>query len=258
MFRFFIALIPIAILPQNIDMYISLLHEGNISGVREQLPELVSKFPNDPDVMYLKALLTMDGMEALEQYSTLLDKFPESKYAPDAAIKIGEYFYARGLYTQASSYLSQVLTQFPNYPNVQRVIDLMVSSFQATGEEDSAKYYIYMYKSMFPGLDISEYNYQGSNRRVEVASLNQRSNEKKHYVVQIGAFSSETNARRLKLQVSQIGYSVIVTPVETNGRKLHAVRVVGYSSNKAANQAGNNIKKKLGISYRVLYRPKDS
>ena len=69
-------------------------------------------------------------------------------------------------------------------------------------------------------------------------------------------FGSEANARRLKLQVSQIGYSVIVTPVETNGRNLHAVRVVGYSSKKAADQAGRNIKKKLGIDYRVLYRPK--
>jgi tetratricopeptide (TPR) repeat protein len=256
MAKVLIVLIPLLITAQNVDMYISLLHEGNTAGVREQLPELVSKFPNDPDVMYLKALMTTDGMAALEQYSNLLDKFPESKYAPDAAIKIGEYFYARGLYTQASSYLSEVLTQYPNYPNVQRVIDLMVSSFQATGEEDSAKYYVYMYKSMFPGLDVSEYGYRDTERRMEAAALSSRVMEQKHYVVQIGAFGSNANAKRLKLQVSQIGYSVIVAPVETNGRNLHAVRVVGYSSKKAADQAGRDIKKKLGIDYRVLYRPK--
>ena len=256
MAKLLIVLMPVLTLAQNVDMYISLLHEGNTAGVREQLPELVSKFPNDPDVMYLKALMTTDGMAALEQYSNLLDKFPESRYAPDAAIKIGEYFYARGLYTQASSYLSGVLTQYPNYPNVQRVIDLMVSSFQATGEEDSAKYYVYMYKSMFPGLDVSEYGYRDTERRAEAPTLNPRVMEQKHYVVQIGAFGSEANARRLKLQVSQIGYSVIVAPVETNGRKLHAVRVVGYSSKKAAEKVGRDIKKKLGIDYRVLYRPK--
>ena len=256
MAKILIVLIPLLITAQNVDMYISLLHEGNTAGVREQLPELVSKFPNDPDVKYLKALMTTDGMVALEQYSNLLDKFPESKYAPDAAIKIGEYFYARGLYTQASSYLSEVLTQYPNYPNVQRVIDLMVSSFQATGEEDSAKYYVYVYKSMFPGLDVSEYGYRDTERRTEVTALSPRVMEQKHYVVQIGAFGSNANAKRLKLQVSQIGYSVIVAPVETNGRNLHAVRVVGYSSKKAADQAGRDIKKKLGIDYRVLYRPK--
>ena len=75
-------------------MYISLLNEGNSSGVRDQLPELISKFPNDPDVLFLKALLTQDGMSALEQFGNLLDKYPESKYAHDAAIKIGEYFFA--------------------------------------------------------------------------------------------------------------------------------------------------------------------
>ena len=256
MAKLVIVLIPIFMMAQNVDMYISLLHEGDTAGGREQLPELVSKFPNDPDVMYLKALMTTDGMIALEQYSNLLDNFPESKYAPDAAIKIGEYFYARGLYTQASSYLSEVLTQYPNYPNVQRVIDLMVSSFQATGEEDSAKYYVYMYKSMFPGLDVSEYGYRDTERRTEATALSSRVMEQKHYVVQIGAFGSNANAKRLKLQVSQIGYSVIVVPVETNGRNLHAVRVVGYSSKKAADQAGRDIKKKLGIDYRVLYRPK--
>ncbi len=109
---------------------------------------------------------------------------------------------------------------------------------------------------MFPGLDVSEYGYRGPERRTEAPALNPRVMEQKHYVVQIGAFGSEANARRLKLQVSQIGYSVIVAPVETNGRKLHAVRVVGYSSKKAADQAGRDIKKKLGIDYRVLYRPK--
>lgn len=241
---------------QNIDMYISLLNEGNSSGVKDQLPELISKFPNDPDVLYLKALLTQDGMSALEQFGNLLDKYPKAKYAPDAAIKIGEYFFARGLYSQASSYLSKVLTEYPNYPDVQRVIDLMVNSFQAIGEEDSAKYYIYLYKSMYPGLDISDYglrennNYNSRNQRTRLSS------NQKHFLVQIGAFSSESNAQRLKLQVSQIGYNVIVRAIETNGRKFHAVRVVGFSSNKEAEKVGMSIKKKLGIDYRVLYRPK--
>lgn len=250
-----ILFIPMFCFSQNIDLYISLLHEGNSSGVRDQLPELVSKFPNDPDVLYLKALMTTDGMEALQLYGDLLDKFPKAKYAPDASIKIGEYFYARGLYSQASSYLSGVLTKYPNYPNVERVIDLMVSSFQAIGEEDSAKYYVYLYKSMFPQLDVSDFGYGDSDRKKIDLNYNSPISRQRNYVVQIGAFRSESNANRLKLQVSQIGYEVKVTPIETNGRKLHAVRLTGYSSKKVAEQAGLNIKKKLGIDYRVLFKP---
>ena len=72
---------------QNIDMYIALLNEGNSAGVKEQLPELISKFPNDPDVLFLKALLTQDGMSALEQFGSLLDKYPKSKYAPETTVR---------------------------------------------------------------------------------------------------------------------------------------------------------------------------
>ena len=75
-----IAIVVTFIKAQNIDMYLSLIHEGQIVAVKEQVPELMSKYPNDPDVWYLKALITTNGDEALEQYQLLLEKFPESKF----------------------------------------------------------------------------------------------------------------------------------------------------------------------------------
>ena len=64
------------------------------------------------------------------------------------------------------------------------------------------------------------------------------------------------NAKRLKLQVSQIGYEVELSKIQTNGRGLHAVRVVRFKSKSAAEKIGKIINKKLGVDYRVLYRPK--
>ncbi|MDP6202431.1 MAG: hypothetical protein QF616_09410, partial [Candidatus Marinimicrobia bacterium] len=81
--------IPFFLFAQNVDMYLSLLHEGQTDGVKEYLPELISKYPNDPGVRYLQALMTSDGMKSLEMYSSLLEKYPKSKYAPEAAVKIG-------------------------------------------------------------------------------------------------------------------------------------------------------------------------
>ena len=78
------------------------------------------------------------------------------------------------------------------------------------------------------------------------------------YVVQIGAFGSIQNANRLKLQVTQIGYDVAITAVRTNGKSLNAVRVVRFNSKSAAERVGQTIKKKLGIDYRVLYRPENN
>ena len=108
----FIILVFSALSSQNIDLYFSLIEEGELDGVKENLPELLSKFPNDPGVLFLKAVLTEDGDSALKQYKYVLKNFPKSIYAPEAAMKIGEYFYAKGLYTQCSSVLKVIPLQY--------------------------------------------------------------------------------------------------------------------------------------------------
>ena len=100
---------------QNVDMYLSLIEKGNSNGVIENLPELISKYPSDPGVLYLKALLTENGDSAIKQYKNILKSYPESKYAPKAAIKIGEYFYARGLYTQSANLLKNIPVKYPRF-----------------------------------------------------------------------------------------------------------------------------------------------
>ena len=65
---------------QNIDLYFSLIDEGELDGVKENLPELLSKYPNDPGVLFLKAVLTDDGESALKQYKYILKNFPKIKY----------------------------------------------------------------------------------------------------------------------------------------------------------------------------------
>ena len=243
---------------QNIDMYISLIHEGQSEGVKDNIPELVSKYPNDPGVLYLQALLTVSGMKSLELYSRLIEKYPESKYSGEASVKIGEYFYARGLYSQAGKQLCSIPRKYPRLTNMQGVIDMMVSSFRAIGEEDSVKYYSGIYQSMFPNLDMSKYGIKKQPILNPRILDNEKRKEPKPYVVQIGAFGSIQNANRLKLQVSQIGYEVEISPVQTNGKGLQAVRVVRFRSKSSADRVGEVIKKKLGIDYRVLYRPKDN
>ena len=83
------------LLSQNVDLYFSLIDEGELDGVKENLPELLSKYPNDPGVLYLKAVLTDDGESALKQYKYILENFSKSTYAPESAMKIGNIFMLR-------------------------------------------------------------------------------------------------------------------------------------------------------------------
>ena len=248
--KIIVYLYPIILLSQNIEMYLSLIDEGQILGVKEQMPELISKYPNNPDVLFLRGLMTVDGNKSIESFKKILLKFPDSKYAPDAAVKIGEYYYSLGLYSQAGHQLSQIPRVYPRYQDIQRVMDLMMSSFLAIGEEDSAKYYSSIYKSMFPEIQVNNYNTNNNQN-----NITENKKIKKPYIIQVGAFGRKENAHRMKLQISQIGYKVEIADVQNNGRGLHAVRVVRYDTKREAEKVGTLIKKKLGIEYKVLYRP---
>ena len=72
-FKLFYLLIIISHLQsQNVDLYISLVEQGKLKGVRENLPELLSKYPKDSGVLFLKALLTVEGDSAINQYKAIL------------------------------------------------------------------------------------------------------------------------------------------------------------------------------------------
>ena len=243
-------------LGQNIDLYFLLIEQGKIDGVKENLPELISKYPKNPGVLYLKALLTQDGKSAIKQYKKLLKQYPNSKYAPDAAMKIGEYLYARGLYTQAATLLKNIPIKYPRFIGIQRATNLMVNSFNAIGEADSARYYALIIKSMFPNIDTDISSLKKKNEPLaQVFDFNKKKLDLGPYVIQIGAFGSRENARRLKLQVTQLGHDVTINNVESNGKILYAVRVNRFKSKKQAENIGRDIKSKIGVEYRILYRP---
>ena len=238
---------------QNVELYLSLIEEGNYKGVRENLPELISKYPSDPGVHYLKALLIEDGDSAIKQYKNIIKNYPKSKYAASSGMKIGEYFYAKGLYTQSANILKNIPVRYPRFQHMQRLTDLMINSFNAIGEADSARYYGLIIKSMFPSVEA---NIEKNNSRLnQVFDFNKKVKNLGPYVVQIGAFNNKENANRLKLQVSQLGHDVSINKVESNGKTFFAVRVNRYKSKNEAEQIGKGIKSKLGVSYRILYRP---
>ena len=143
---------------QDVKKYLTIIQKGGIREVRGKLPELISKYPNNSGVLYLKALTTVDGESAIKQYRSFADKFPDSPYSDDAVMKIGEYFYSLGLYSQASVQLRFVPMNYPESEHIQRSVDLLVKSYNATGEIDSARFYLSLFKTKYSFLDIDKYN----------------------------------------------------------------------------------------------------
>jgi tetratricopeptide (TPR) repeat protein len=263
---------------QVIDDYLQLIQEGKVETVREQIPELQSRYPDSPDILYLKALTTQEGDSALAQFKVLVKEYSQSQWADDAAMKIGEYLYARGLYTQAARQCRTIPEGFPQSDHLQQAMDLMVLSYRATGEEDSAKVYLRRFMRKYPQLEYERYGFAdlGALEPVRLVKINEKTAAKKlastkskrtkttpqkqteavvaNWVVQVGAFGKYKNARRVREMLQQGGYTVEINQVVSNGRRLHAVRVGPYQTKDKATRIGKEIQRKFGLEYRVLKR----
>ena len=106
---------------------------------------------------------------------------------------------------------------------------------------------------MFPTIETNIET--KDNKLSQVFSFSKRNEHLGPYVVQVGAFSSKENAKRLKLQISQLGHDVSINQVDSNGKTFYAVRINRYKSKRKAEEIGKDIRSKLGVNYRVLYRP---
>ena len=98
-------------------------------------------------------------------------------------------------------------------------------------------------------------NVVANKKMAGIISLNKSEKVEGAYVLQVGAFSDTDNAKRLKLQISQLGHKVSINEVQSRGKTLYAVRVGRFKSKNKADKIGIDIKRKIGVPYKVLYRP---
>ena len=266
----------VSIYPQNINLYLTLLEKGRTQEVKENLPELLDRYPDEAGVYYIQALVNEDGDSSIDQFQKIIMNFPSSQFAAKSEMKIGEYFFARGLYSQASTQLKKLIYKYVDAKDHQRALDLMVNSYMATGEEDSAKVALRMIKQLYPSLKFDKYGIDvidKDSKEVKLVRLDSdeitkkiKSRKKKKrkplpkdllkpWVIQVGAFGKYENANRLKKQIQSNGYSAEVHAVNSNGKRLHAVRIVRFISKKDAEKIGKGLKKKFGLDFRVLNNP---
>ena len=263
-FNLFLIASTVFLKAQNIDLYITLLEKGKISEVKENLPELIERYPKDPGIFFLKGLVSNSADEALLNYETLIKEYPNSDYASLSEMKIGEYLFARGLYSQASNQFKKTIINYPIGDHHQMALDLMVNSYLAIGDDDSLKIALINIKDLYPKLDYNKYGINGLNNekreaklvRLDAAIITNRFKEVKEkrkktkiiskpkvkpWVVQVGAFGKYNNAKRLRNQLQNNGFIAEIHTIYSNGSRLHAVRIVRYEDQSDAEKIGRKL-----------------
>ena len=92
------------------------------------------------------------ALDAFEDFSELVKRFPDSKYAPDARqrmlylrnnlaqheVNVARYYMKRGAYVAAANRANYVIERFQRTPAVQDALEVLADAYRALGEDKLA------------------------------------------------------------------------------------------------------------------------
>ena len=203
-----------------VEKRLAMIRNGQADEVKAELPSLLTKYQNDPGVLYLQGLLTNDGSDAVKIFQSVVDNFPKSEWTDDALYRIYQYYYALGLYKTADQKYGQLRQRYPNSPHIARETRGGVS--QQTEEAET------------PELP--------------------RESGGGTFAVQVGAFSSVENANKQKKFFHNIGYSIEVLNKVKRGKSFYLVWIGNFKSYDDARKFSNGVKGKYKIEPIVVQR----
>lgn len=218
----------------DINSYIARIDNGQGEGVRAEIPSLLSKYPNNPGVLYLQGLVTADGGEAVRIYQSIVDNFPRSEWADDALYKVYQFYYALGLYRTAELKMDQLRKEYPSSKH------LKVASEPVT--KDLAEERV----PPPPASPVQDTVAQPVQEPVTPPAL--------RFALQVGAFTTQVNAEKQKQFFEQLGYPVEVLNKVKDNRALFLVWVGTYPTYEEAKAGGAEIKKKYNVASIVISR----
>jgi hypothetical protein len=216
--------------PPPIERYVGMIESGQADPVRAELPELLSKYPNDPGVLYLQGLLTKEGAEAVRVYQSIVDNHPKSEWADDALFRVYQFYQAIGLFRTAELKLNQLKR---DYPRSRYVTGLAEETAPAPGQKETAP-----------------------PPRTETAPAPQQpaAPAQGQFSLQVGAYSTQVNADKQKLFFEDLGYPVEVIAKSKDGRTLYTVNIGNYMTYDEAKAKSAALKKQYNVDSFVVTR----
>lgn len=266
-----LGLIPFLTFAQNIEELNQKIKAGEIENVRNLLPSLIAKNPDNPELLYLSGLVETDGEKALLTYRDVISRFSNSSVADDAFLKIVEYLFTKGLYAKTDKYARELIKTYPRSNLIDKAIYLHLCSLNAMHQRDSVDYYYRYYSTRYPGMDFHFENYRSATK-LTLADISQSQTAAKpptsvstsapkqaevkkpagDYMLQMGVFGNLNNANSLKKKLERLGHTVTLRKVDRSGRTLTSVLIGSYLTEGEARRVGDNLKKTQNLDFVVV------
>lgn len=233
-FPLFLILIPAFLFAQelNLKKLISDIEKGEIDKARILLVSLEKNNPNSPQVKFLKAILNENGSEAAKLYREIVFSAEENDLKDIALFKLFQYYYSRGEFSESDKYARMLKESFPQSEYVDYLKRENLSSSRMQIQQKFEE------KILNDTAKII----------TQPKLVNSKTAEK--YYIQVGAFSTEANARKFALQFSS--YIVKIREKEINGKKLFTVLVGDFEDEISAKNEVQVLKNRFNIDGIVI------
>ena len=229
--------------------YIDKIEKGNMEIPYESIYSYEKIVPNHPVYLYLRGLIELDGEKSIDYYKRLYSLDPNHEYADNAAMKIGEYYYSKGLYIQASDWLKKMPVYYPRSENCEQAVDLFLKSLIISGKKDTAIFYLKIIKNQIPNININdEYNNLIDNVSITSIPSNIPQNFGDSYYLQIGVYKDYNNARKVRDVLNLKGFDARIKHTNLNNKRRYVVLEGIYPNNDEALLNSNKIKEKLSYN----------
>lgn len=226
----------------DVQKYVAMVNEGRVEEVRQAVPSLLERFPNNPGVLYVQALVTKEGAEAARIYQSIVDNFPRTAYADAALYRVYQFYYSLGLYRTAELKLAQLKRDYP----ASRYLRQSGKETAALAEEiDTAR--------ANPPVSVPPPSPPAESdppaRPPETTPVTPTA-----FALQVGAYGALENAEKQKKFFLDRGFGVELITKVRDTKTFHVVLVGRYASADEARAAGTEMKKKHGVDFMVVPR----
>jgi len=221
----------INIYPQDPDIvaYLKQIEDGNKAQVEDELTALKEKYPRSPSILFLEGVLTGDGQQAVDIYTNLLKKYPQSRYADASLYRICTYYYAVGEYSAVKSNLIRLKKDYPQSPYIK------------LAERNLPDENIIAVEKNFAAIDNM------SNKIYQPAD-----SESYKYTIQAGAFTIADNAKLLKTELDSAGYFTRIEDRAVAGTSFHIIYVGKFVNQEDAKSFLKLINGKYSLNGRIV------
>jgi tetratricopeptide (TPR) repeat protein len=192
---------------QEVDIipYLKKVEQGNIEEVKSELLNLKSDYPKSSNLIFLEAVITENGQDAVALYQKLIDDHPKSRYADASLYRIYSYYFALGLYNTADKQLERLKKEYPESPYI-KMADVNV--VKKDGDESPTN----------------------TNNELE---QNTAENDYQ-FTIQAGAFTNSANASGLKKEIENAGMISFIKEKNVAGTVFNVVYIGKFTSRKEA------------------------